>query len=227
MHIMQKIRHALLKEPQSYNNKCCGLPAVWISLDIQYVYENQKIHRPQKRWLWQGSHLSLSNISVDKHNNTRLLRVNIKQSKVFPFRQGVSIYLGATGKSICPVAGILPYLAACGNHQGPLFTTEDGSGLTRKTFATLISSFLSKLDLNTKHYYVHSFRIGAATSAAEACIPNASIKMLGRWQSDAYHHYIKTPPHDLTKLIQRAGRKSWTMYLALLFVVIVYLTVTI
>jgi len=108
--------------------------------------------------------------------------------------------LGATGKSICPLAGILPYLAARRDHQSPLFTTEDGSGLTRQTFATFINSLLSKLNLNTKHFNTHSFWIGAATSAAEARIPDASIKMLGRWQSDAYHRYIKTPPRDLAKL---------------------------
>ena len=111
---------------------------------------------PTKDGYVKGSHLSLSDILIDKCNNPRLLRVNIKQSKTDPFRQGVNIYSGATGKSICPVAGILPYLAAQGDHQGPLFTTEDGSGLTWQTFATLINSLLSKLNLNTKYYNTHS-----------------------------------------------------------------------
>ena len=56
-----------------------------------------------------GSDLSFSDISVDKRNSSHLLRVYIK-SKTDPFCQGVSIYLGATGKSICPVADILPCL---------------------------------------------------------------------------------------------------------------------
>jgi len=95
------------------------------------------------------------------------------------------------------VAGILPYLAARGDHHGPLFITEDGSGLTRQTFAALIGPLLSKL--NTKYYNTHSFRISAATSAAKARIPDICIKMLGRWQSDAYQCYIRTPPRDLAK----------------------------
>ena len=60
---------------------------------------------------------------------------------------------------------------------------------------------LFKLNLNyTKLYNTHSFWIGAATSAAETCVPETSIKMLGRWQSDACQRYIKTPSRDLAKL---------------------------
>ena len=36
---------------------------------------------PTKDGYDKGSHISLSDISIDKHNNPRLLRVNIKQSK--------------------------------------------------------------------------------------------------------------------------------------------------
>ena len=197
MHIMQKIKGALLQEPCSYSNMmlwaaCCmaffGFMRVGeFTIPAQYSYD-------------KPSHLSLSDISVDKRDNPRLLRVTIKQSKTDPFHRGMNIYLGATDGPICPIVGILPYLAAHGKQEGPFFITEDGSGLTLQAFSALINSLLSKLKLNTKHYNTHSFRIGAATSAADACIPETSIKMLGRWQSDAYQRYIKTPPHDLAKL---------------------------
>ena len=54
--------------------------------------------------------------------------------------------------------------------------------------------------MNTQCYNTHSFRIGAATTARQANIPDAIIKMLGRWKSDAYQSYIKTPPQELSKL---------------------------
>ena len=76
----------------------------------------------------KASHLSLSDISVDKRDNPRLLRVIIKQSKTDPFCRGVNIYLGATDGPICPIVGIL--LAARGKQESPLFITEDGRGLT-------------------------------------------------------------------------------------------------
>ena len=44
------------------------------------------------------------------------------------------------------------------------------------------------------NYSSHSYRIGAATSAALAGVPDRVIKVLGRWFSDCYVRYIRTPP---------------------------------
>ena len=43
-----------------------------------------------------------------------------------PLRKGVNIYLGTTDSSVCPVVGVLPYLALRGMQDGPLFITEHG-----------------------------------------------------------------------------------------------------
>ena len=86
---------------------------------------------------------------------------------------GVNIYLGATDRPICPVVGILPYLAVRGNLAGPLFITEDGKGLNRQFFSASLNILLSQLHLDTKSFNTHSFRIGAATSAAHAHIPES------------------------------------------------------
>jgi len=56
-----------------------------------------------------------------------------------------------------------------------------------------------ELQLNCNQYNSHSFCIGTAATAAQANIPEAYMKMLGRWQSDAYQRYIETPPHELAK----------------------------
>ena len=138
-----------------------------------------------------------ADVSVDRRDNPHLLRVTIKHSKSNPFCQGVHIYLGATDRPICPVVSKLKHFAVQGNHRGPLFITEDGSGVTRQTHAALINCLLSRLNLSTKNYNTHSFRLGAATSAAEARIPDTYIKIMGRWRSDTY---LKTRPQDLANL---------------------------
>ena len=59
-------------------------------------------------------------------------------------------------------------------------------------------------------YNTHSFRIGAATSAIEAGISDVQVKMLGRWKSDAYQRYVRTPPEELASLSKKlvSGARS-------------------
>jgi len=106
--------------------------------------------------------------------------VSIKQSKTDPFRRGVDLYLGATDETLCPVRGMLPYLALRGDHKGSLFMLNDGRGLTRQLFSTALNNLLEELHMDSGSYNTHSFRIGAATSVKTANIPDTYIKMKDR-----------------------------------------------
>ena len=75
----------------------------------------------------------------------------------------------------------------------PLFLFSPNVPLTRSLFISHLRVVLSRLGFNPYHYSGHSFRLGAATSAASAHIPDHLIKILGRWSSDCYQRYIKTP----------------------------------
>ena len=75
--------------------------------------------------------------------------------------------------------------------------------LTRQMFSSIVKGILARLSLSEGNYNTHSFRIGAATAAMEAQIPEAHIKMLGRWRSDAYQLYIRTPAEELAKLSRK------------------------
>ena len=136
----------------------------------------------------------------DQYDQSCYLSFTIKQSKMDPFHKGVDIYLGATDHTLCPIRGILPYLALRGSRRGPLFLLEDGRGLTHHLFSTSLDNLLSELKRDTRNYSIHSFQKGAATSAKTANIPDTFIKMMGRWRSDVYQRYIKTPPGELEKL---------------------------
>ena len=85
---------------------------------------------------------------------------------------------------------------------GRLFTFQSGSFLTRGRLPNETRLLLSKGGLNSGEFAGHSFRIGAATTAASANLPPWLIKVLGRWSSDCFERYIKTPPSVLAQVPQ-------------------------
>ncbi len=142
-------------------------------------------------------HLAYGDVRTDSQSHPRLLEVRIKASKTDPFRRGVSIYIGRTDGPLCPVAAILSYLIRRGSMEGPLFLFEDGKYLTRDHFVAAVKDALQQAGLDSSLYAGHSFRIGAATTAARRGVPESLIKTLGRWESAAYMLYIRTPQETL------------------------------
>ena len=97
------------------------------------------------------------------------------------------------------------YLHLRRNKPGPLFLRENGLPLTRDVFITWLRNNIARLGLKG-NYSGHSFRIGAATTAAAAGIPDHLIKTLGRWLSNAYQIYIRPPPSILEGVAGRFAR---------------------
>ena len=64
----------------------------------------------------------------------------------------------------------------------------------------VVRKALMAAGLEAVNYAGHSFRIGAATTAAQCGLPESTIKLLGRWQSSAYMLYIKTPRETLSNV---------------------------
>ena len=52
-------------------------------------------------------------------------------------------------------------------------------------------------------YSGHSFRIGAATTAASVGVEDSLIKTLGRWESSAYLLYVRVPRDRLALVSKR------------------------
>lgn len=123
--------------------------------------------------------------------------LNIKSSKTDPFRKGINLVIGATDSEICPVWALTNYLATAAFLTGPIFMYKNGKPLSRKLFTEEIRNLLSLGGLEPRHYAGHSFRIGAATTAASVDIPAWLIKTMGRWSSDCFERYIRTPKDTL------------------------------
>ena len=155
-----------------------------------------------------SAHLNFSDISVDNSAMPSIIQVRIKASKTDPFRQGVNIHIGRTGNELCPVTALLVYLAARGNAPGLLFHFEDGSPLTKNRFVTKFRSALTQADIDSSLYSGHSFRIGAASTAAANGIEDSLIQTLGRWKSSAYLAYIKIPSQNLAAISRRICKNS-------------------
>ena len=147
--------------------------------------------------------LTLEDVAVDQHSNPSMVRIRLKQSKTDPFRRGVDVFLGRTGVDLCPVAALLASVAVRPHFRGPLFMFQEGTYLTRDRLVLAVRQALQQAGSDPSRYSGHSFRIGAATAAAQAGLEDSLIKMLGRWESAAYQRYIQTPRDLLAALSAR------------------------
>ena len=120
-------------------------------------------------------------------------KIQIKVSKADPFRNGHEVRLAASQSSICPFRAISKYITFCFRPSAPLFVFIDNTYLTRQRVAKTLQSLLGPNFPEVCRYSSHSFRIGGATSAAAADLPDWLIKTLGRWSSNCYERYICSP----------------------------------
>ena len=52
---------------------------------------------------------------------------------------------------------------------------------------------IASVGLDPSAFSGHSYRAGAATSAGNAGFEDWELKMMGRWNSDAYNLYLRNP----------------------------------
>ncbi len=144
-----------------------------------------------------STHLSWGDILVDDPLSPSYMEVHLKSSKTDPFRQGISLFIGKVPSQLCPVSAMLSYLRVRGNKDGPLFRFHDGRPLARQRLVLAVKGALDVAGVNPGHYSGHSFRIGAATTAAARGLEDSTVRTLGRWKSLAYLDYIKIPREQL------------------------------
>ena len=123
-------------------------------------------------------HLSVCDIALDVPLNTSYLQICIKASKTDPFRKGCNILIRSGSPPLCAVQAVVSFLEHWGNRPGPLFLFENGLSLSRSLLTDRLRVILVSAGL-PGDFSSHSFRIGAATSAARAGIPDQLIQVLG------------------------------------------------
>ena len=139
---------------------------------------------PTSRVLW------LSDISLD--GGLAALQVQLRYSKTDQRGNGTILRVNRGGDSrICPVKALERYLAVRPKGEGPLFVHMDKSPLTRYQVNALLHKSLEFSGYHPGQFSTHSFRIGAATSAALSGFSSEEIQQLGRWKSSIYQLYIR------------------------------------
>ena len=96
----------------------------------------------------------------------------------------------------CPASAWTPFLLSV------------GSASTRSSVTHLLQDSARCAGLPYESLKGHSFRIGAASAAAAAGLPDWLIKVLGRWSSDCYQLYIRTPETVLLSAVPKMAGVS-------------------
>ena len=136
-----------------------------------------------------------------KHFNFYLPRAKTDQLQF-----GQTVFIPKSSNQFCPYASMSSYLQHHRGHQlndtQPLFSFTNGKPLSRRSFLKYLHQLLRDTGHNPANYNTHSFRIGAATTAASIGIPTHSIKRLGRWRSKAYSTYTRSHYRSTKKAAQ-------------------------
>ena len=101
---------------------------------------------------------------------------------------------------LCPVAAVLSYVTQRGVDSGPFFRYTKDRALTREWFVSDVRLALQSAGIQLQGYSGHSFRIGAATMAAQCGLQDSLLKMLGQWESMTYMLYVQTPRETLCSM---------------------------
>lgn len=144
-------------------------------------------------------HLAWGDVEVDDGARPSLVKVHLKRSKTDQFGNGADVFMSRTGNDICPVVATVQYVALRGSQPGCFFQFGDGAPLTKPKFVAKVREGLLALGLPCTCFAGHSFRIGAATAAAQAGVEDSVIQLLGRWSSAAFLTYIRTPRDQLAQ----------------------------
>ena len=147
-----------------------------------------------------ATHLAWGDVAVDSRQTPTMLKVHLKRSKSDQLGKGVDVFIGHTSNPLCPVSAVLSYIMVRGTAAGPFFQSSTGTPLTKSYFISEVRQALEAVGLPYKDFAGHSFRIGAATTAAKAGLEDSVIRTLGRWNSNAFLVYIRTPREQLARV---------------------------
>ena len=194
--------------PSSHQSATYEERLVWAASSVCFFgfFRAGEITVPAESAYDPAVHLSWGDVSIS--DDGRVLRLFLKRSKTDQYGRGVEVFMAATDNDLCPVAAVQSYVSLRGTRPGALFRTIGGSPLTKSRFVGLVRSALTRAGVPIAGYSGHSFRMGAATAAAQAGILDSVILALGRWSSPTFLRYIRTPRSHLANYSASLANRS-------------------
>ncbi|VDI08973.1 Hypothetical predicted protein [Mytilus galloprovincialis] len=111
--------------------------------------------------------------------NLSSIEIRLRSSKTDQCCTGTTIVIDVRPGDVCAVFALRNYLKVRPNVAGQLFCHFDGTPVTRYQFSGVLKKSLNVLGLSQGKYSSHSFRIGAATSAAMNGLSDSEIQAMG------------------------------------------------
>lgn len=149
-------------------------------------------------------HPTVSDLTLQDKETISFL---IKQSKTDQLHKGHLIYIFNIPSPTHPFQTLLAFLNLRKTQEAdplaPLFTDDANRPVTRFWFQKHLKEVLRLSGFSPEPFSSHSFRIGAATTAAFNGLSQHQIQTLGRWSSEAFKSYIRLSKYHL-KEAQRA-----------------------
>ena len=127
---------------------------------------------------------------VDTNNKVVALKLSFRNYKHSYNCPTFSLTISCQA-NFCPVNIMLKYSNIRGHQPGPLLISSGGQAVPREMFVDFLFKALVHCNLDPSRYKGHSFRIGAASHAAEQGFTDSQIRIMGRWMSTAFLKYIR------------------------------------
>ncbi|XP_029447073.1 uncharacterized protein LOC115085334 isoform X2 [Rhinatrema bivittatum] len=95
------------------------------------------------------------------------------------------------GELTCPIGSTTLFLRQRPPIVGQLLIHKNGRPLTRYQFSRVLHMSLHAAGIAVSGFSTHSFRIGAATTAASLGLQDEKIMAIGRWRSGRFSRYVR------------------------------------
>ena len=179
------------------NNLCRLDKQMWSALLLMGVYGlcrcGEITTKTQKAFSPATDHLR-SDITTYGTAADGYFDFNIRCSKTDVYRRSVLLRIFGVGPTVehCPARAVRQYLDATSERSAnsPLFALSNGKYVTRNMVNDMIKRLCGLAGFDPAKYSTHSMRAGGASSLALCGVDSATIRKLGRWESDCFIRYI-------------------------------------